>query len=545
MTAAAARVRPGVASSSWVGSAAVPVALGPVALLLGLAAAALVEFPHNEGSAYYVGVARNLAAGRGLVVDAIWSYATPPLVLPRPAFELWQPLASLIAAIPMALLGGSFAAAQLAGVVLGAALAPLAWLITREAGDVLGIDARRADVLAIGSGLLTAVLAPLLLARAVPESTLPFAVFGGLACWLVPRAIHGRTAAGVALGGALGLAYLARHEAIWLALVFVLLALAAKQLSVRRLAPVVVGGLFVVGPWLARNVAVFGKPFPGQALDNALLTSTEQIFAYREQPTLDGFLAQGFPQIVHNIVAGAAHNLVDVLLVPALPVGLVGLVGAAVLLRRPAVRSSALGALLLSGLLIFAATSVLFPVATQSGTFQHAAGPLLVGLSVAAVLIADRSVGFVGRLRGWSRPNSWLAPLALVTLAAVLALLQVAIVAAQSDATRQRITALATAVAAQPEVIAGERPLLVSDRAIWLSDATGLPALVLPREPAAVVLQAIDELTEGPALLVLTDQRLDPRRGGGAAADCFVPRPLPPAAPLDAAILLALPGCGR
>ncbi|MFN8629629.1 MAG: hypothetical protein U0838_04705 [Chloroflexota bacterium] len=54
-------------------------------------AAADVIFPRPEDSAYYVGVARNLVEGRGLVSDALWSYGTPPLVFPRPAFEVWLP----------------------------------------------------------------------------------------------------------------------------------------------------------------------------------------------------------------------------------------------------------------------------------------------------------------------------------------------------------------------------------------------------------------------------------------------------------------------
>ena len=33
--------------------------------------------------------------GRGLVSDALWSYQTPPLVFPRPAFEVWLPLPTL------------------------------------------------------------------------------------------------------------------------------------------------------------------------------------------------------------------------------------------------------------------------------------------------------------------------------------------------------------------------------------------------------------------------------------------------------------------
>ena len=87
---------------------AIPVALYLFAAAVGFVAAASITFPTNEASAYYVSVARNLASGHGLFIDAIWSYATPPLVLPRPAFELWQPMASFVGAIPIALFVNSF-----------------------------------------------------------------------------------------------------------------------------------------------------------------------------------------------------------------------------------------------------------------------------------------------------------------------------------------------------------------------------------------------------------------------------------------------------
>ena len=76
-----------------------------VALAVRIVAASIIDFPKPEDTAYYVGVARNLVEGRGLVSDALWSYGTPPLVFPRPAFEVWLPLPSLLAAIPMALCG--------------------------------------------------------------------------------------------------------------------------------------------------------------------------------------------------------------------------------------------------------------------------------------------------------------------------------------------------------------------------------------------------------------------------------------------------------
>ena len=91
---------------AWLSALAVFV----VALLVRVWAASVLTFPRPEDTAYYVGVARNLVDGHGLVSNAIWSYQTPPLEFPRPAFEVWLPLPSFLAAIPMAILGTTFAA---------------------------------------------------------------------------------------------------------------------------------------------------------------------------------------------------------------------------------------------------------------------------------------------------------------------------------------------------------------------------------------------------------------------------------------------------
>ncbi len=65
--------------------------------------------------------------------DALWSFGTPPLVFPRPAFEVWLPLPTFLAAIPMAVLGHTFSAAQIVSVVVGSVVPVLAW---RLAADV-------------------------------------------------------------------------------------------------------------------------------------------------------------------------------------------------------------------------------------------------------------------------------------------------------------------------------------------------------------------------------------------------------------------------
>jgi hypothetical protein len=103
-----------------------------VALLVRSALAASLHFPTPEDTAYYVGVARNLVQGHGLVSNAIWSFQTPPLVFPRPAFEVWLPLPSLIAVPFMALFGATFDAAKIGAVLVGSLVPVLAWRLGHE-----------------------------------------------------------------------------------------------------------------------------------------------------------------------------------------------------------------------------------------------------------------------------------------------------------------------------------------------------------------------------------------------------------------------------
>jgi hypothetical protein len=539
---------PAVTARRLAGSLAVPAGLYLVAATFYAWAAGLVSFAVNEGSAYYIAVARNLSAGRGLVVDSIWSYATPPLVLPRPAFELWQPLASIIAAAPMTVLGPSLASAQLGMAAFAALLAPLAWALTREASLALDGDTRRAQVLAAGSGLVVVLVGPLVMAVALPDSTIPFAVTATVCCWLVASSLRAAPAdrfrLWALLGAGLGVAWLARHEAIWIAFVAVAVAAGAGVLTRRLMAGVLAGGLAVVAPWLLRNLVDFGKVLPGQALDNALLQSNEQIFAYLEPPSLAGFLAQGPSVLVGNVLMATQHNLVNVLVVPAAPVALLGGAGALWLAwRAPAFRRTSLGILLLAGLVILVATTMLFPVATRWGTFEHAAGPLLLALAAAGVLGVDRAVRAVGRRRGWRRSNAWLAPLAIGALLVPLTALQLVGLGEQAARWADHYERLGAAVQAQPEVASGGRPVVVSDRPVWLSDATGLPAIALPAEPLPALI-ALTSRFEA-RLLVISDQR-GPYPGllrTPAAAGCFAERAPLAGQPADSAIFEVLSGC--
>ena len=170
-------------------------------------------------------MARNLIEGRGLTTDAIWSFGTPPLAFPRAAFEVWLPLPSLILAIPMALFGTTFAAAQLSSIVTGSIVAVLAWRLAADVAAARGFAPGRARTLALGAGLTAAVYLPLVLASVQPDSTMPFAAFVLAACLLITRLQRAATMRGLlGLGALIGLAALTRNEAIWLALAWAIIA---------------------------------------------------------------------------------------------------------------------------------------------------------------------------------------------------------------------------------------------------------------------------------------------------------------------------------
>jgi hypothetical protein len=182
----------------------------------------------------------------------------------------------------------------------------------------------------------------------------------------------------------------------------------------------------------------------------------------------------------------------------------VGLVSWLVLRRSPAFRAGgALNVLLLGGLLTFLATAIVFPVATLWGTFLHASGPLLVALSICAVLGADAAVARIREWRGWSRENAWLAPASLLAVAVPLAALEGVALANQSVHVRDRVEEVAAAARALPAVTQGGP--IVSDHPVWLSDALGVPALALPDEDAS----SVDDLVArfGARLVIVLDER--------------------------------------
>jgi hypothetical protein len=482
---------------------------GAVIFAIALAARAIVAsqivFPRPEDTAYYVGVARNLLEGRGLVSDALWSYGTPPLVFPRPAFEVWLPLPTFLAAVPMLLFGTTFSAAQVSSVLIGSLVPVLAWRLAADVAAERGLARTRARTLAIGSGLTAAVYLPLLLHSALPDSTMLFAVLALGACLLMPRIVRGgyvrlTDPRVLALGALIGLAALTRNEAIWLGLTWAIIGWRAGQLRLVAVAGVV--AIAVFAPWMIRDWLAFGSPLPGQALTNAFSVTGTDIFAWNDPPTLARYLAIGPARLLELRVEGITHNLFSVLLFLGLPLSIFGLLALPWQARGAAIRP-----VLILSVTTFLVTGLVFPVSTTWGTFLHASGPVNVLIIVSALLALDVGIARLGARLGWTRPVAWLGPLLGVFGSLLFSVTLLPAFGTSSRDTAARFEELGRRMAAVGHPLAASAGPVITDFPIWLAETARIPALALPDEPPEDVLDlAYDPAFPGTHLLIILDE---------------------------------------
>lgn len=486
-----------------------------VALAVRVVVASAIGFPKPEDTAYYVGVARNLAEGRGLVSDALWSFGTPPLVFPRPAFEVWLPLPSLLAAIPIALFAGpapipldaAMRAAQVVPVLAGAILSVLAWRLAADVAAERGLPAGRARTLALGTGLTSAVYLPLLLHAALPDSTILFGVLAVGACLLMtrvlrdPRGARFRDPRLLGIGALLGAAALTRNEAAWMAAAWAILAWRLpdrpRPERLRLIGVVAAVSLLVFAPLALRNWAVFGNPLPGQAAANALSVTGFDIFAWNDPPTLSRYLAVGPAGLLAMRVEGLGHNIGNVLLLLGIPISVIGL------LALPwQARDRALRPLVLVGLATFLVTSLVFPVATTWGTFLHAAAPVHLLLIVSALGALDVGLERLGRRLGWTRPVAWMGALMAVFASTLFSAALLTGFTAGARDTERTYAVLARQMAAIGAPLDGSAPV-IHDFPIWLAETARVPTLALPDESPADVLDLASDPRFGATWLIV------------------------------------------
>jgi hypothetical protein len=294
--------------------------------------------------------------------------------------------------------------------------------------------------------------------------------------------------------------------------------------------------LLVFAPLAARNWAVFGNPLPGQAVSNALSVTGFDIFAWNDPPTLSRYLAVGPAELLAMRVAGLGHNIGNVLLFLGIPISVMGL------LALPwQARDRALRPLVLVSGATFLVTSLVFPVATTWGTFLHAAAPIHVLLIISALGALDAGLAWLGRRMGWTRPVAWLGALLAVFASALFSMALLPAFGVGAGATERTYAVLARQMAAIGAPLDGSAPV-IHDFPIWLAETARVPALALPDETPADVLDLATDPRFGARWLIVAkaDHGAWPGilDGPEPAARCFRELRLPvPEDPADAAAI--------
>lgn len=399
-----------------------PLILYLVALGVRLVLIAVFPDPGYPDSYYYVNIARELARSGRLEADFIWIFAEvggrlpADPVLPIPSNGHWMPLASLIQVPFIAVLGEHAWASALPFALIGAAAAPLTWVIARDAGST--------GFVATAAGVLTAIPALSFVYMTQPDNFSLFQPLVAAALWLAARALKGDSRAFALAGLLAGLATLSRNDGAIVAGVLALVVLwdrirawrarDARMVRIPLAAAVGALGLFglIVAPWLVRQILTFGELSPSTASGKVLyLRSIAEWNSITTPATLEYLLGQGIGPLIASRISGLAAAIsifatlvLGLLLTPFLVIGA---------WRRR--RSPDFGPFFAYAVCLFGFSALVSAVHVPGGTFIHSAVALAPHSYVLAVEgILALTAWAAARRAGW---NAQAAGRVFVTIA--------------------------------------------------------------------------------------------------------------------------------
>jgi hypothetical protein len=160
---------------------------------------------------------------------------------------------------------------------------------------------------------------------------------------------------------------------------------------------------------------------------------------------------------------------------------------------------------------------------------------------VAALGALDAGLAGLGRRMGWTRPIAWLGAVLAVGGSALFAVALVPTIAAQARDTARAYGVLAREMAAIGAPLDGSRPV-IHDFPIWLAETQRVPALALPDETPADVVDLATEFGARWLVVAKSDHGEWPGildGGSDPATACFTEVALPVPADVDEARAIA------
>jgi hypothetical protein len=447
-----------------------------VGLTFNFAIAWFQRAPGYMDADYYFAGGLRLIQGHGFTENYLWNYLDNPQTLPHPSHGYWFPLASILAAAGMWLAGTeTFAAARL-GFLLTAALVP-------PASAALAFSFTKKRSLALASGFLAVFCgyhAPFL------PTTDNFGIFmllGAFFFLLFPRA---GIISPLLLGLVAGLMNLARSDGIlWLAVggggLFLRWLDEKKPFLTSFLYPALLftfGYAFIMGPWMARNLSIWGTPLTPAGSRVLWMTRYDETFAWPpDRINYENWQAAGWGAALNARLDALKLNAINsmaaqgvVLLAVFAPIGLW------VLRKDLRARLAAL-----TWLVLFVVLTFIFPFAGSRGSFFHAAAALQPVWWVAAPVAVEYLVG-KARQRGRFTPAAFgIFRFALVAFMGMITVLLVYISVIEKDWNEFQRTYIK---AEQILVESGAQPadVVIVANAPGYFAANGRAAIIVPDE---------------------------------------------------------------
>jgi len=250
-------------------------------LLLGLILrfylASFAKMPGHGDSAFYYTVARNIALGRGPVVDYIVYFFSGLLPLPHYAGDFWNPSASYLIAIPMILFGKTISSALIAPILFGLVPALVGYLAGRKYSNSIVVGAL--------AGILTFFTTYQVWVSVLTEAIIFSGAFASVAIYMIMKS-DGSPRYFMAAALFTGLANLIRQDNILLLATLEICILVAALPWKKKLALagiVLVIHLLVLSPLLVKNYIELHSFFPPGPGKTAFLTTYEDFHSYGKQ----------------------------------------------------------------------------------------------------------------------------------------------------------------------------------------------------------------------------------------------------------------------
>jgi Dolichyl-phosphate-mannose-protein mannosyltransferase len=368
-----------------------------LALIVGTIMAAALHQPGYTDAYYYFNAGQRLVQGKGLTDAALWTYIGAPVSLPAPSHLYWMPLASLIAAAGMAILGPTFHAAQFFFVPMYAGVVVVGFTL----GALLGGTRRTAWL----SAILTLCSSFFVPYWTTTSTFAPFALTGSLALLSMGFGRRSGNWRWFALSGAAAAAaHLTRADGVLLLGVMVVVILWPRFAGHRwqALAAGLIAYTLIMAPWFARNLNIVGTILPPGGLQTAWMRSYDEIANYPPGISLQDFIAWGPGNIIQSRWVALQQNfgrfVAEQGMVVLTPFMLIGL------WRRR--RDPLLGGFGLYALGLHFVMTFVFAFPGWRGGLFHSASALVPFWAALGVVGLDDVIAWLAQRRRWRRTQA-------------------------------------------------------------------------------------------------------------------------------------------